>query len=272
VGAADLDNVVPGLGLGVEGGVEMLQSRQQAMLQESVGELERNRTQLQTLLDSMQEAVIAIDADKRLMWANGAMRRLVPQTQRTEVPLIEIIRDPALTQAVEKSEHEGDPQMLTTRALLPGKYFQVTVTPMERGGSVLVFHDITERERIEKIRRDFIANVSHELRTPLTAVQGYAQTLSDQVSDKTAREYLDVIQKNSARMTRLTNDLLTLARVESGELQLRLESVSALSLLQDALDSQSAAAKNQGLELKIGESTDEVVRCDSDANQQVFGN
>src|SRR6185369_7676219 len=116
------------------------------------------------------------------------------------------------------------------------------------------------------------ANVSHELRTPLTAVQGYAQTLNEQVADKTAKEYLEIIQKNSARMTRLTNDLLTLARVESGEQRLRIEPSAASSLLQDAVESQSTIARSQGLELDVTETTDEMVRCDSDTIQQVFGN
>jgi two-component system phosphate regulon sensor histidine kinase PhoR len=246
--------------------------RTATMLQEAFSELERNRTQLQTLLDSMQEAVIAVSADKKLLWANGAMRRVAPQTEREEVPLIEIIRDPALLEAVELSGKSGESGSVTTKSLQPGKYFQVTVTPLAGGGFVLVFHDITERERVEKIRRDFIANVSHELRTPLTAVQGYAQTLNEQVSDPKAREYLEIIQKNSARMTRLTNDLLTLARVESGEQQLRLESAPATSLLQDAVESHANAARAQGLEIKITESSDDLVRCDSDAIQQVFGN
>ena len=246
--------------------------RTAAMLQESFSELERNRTQLQTLLDSMQEAVIAISAEKRLLWANGAMRGLAPQTVREGIPLIEIIRDPALLEAVESSARSREAHNATTRALQQGSLFQVTVTPMASGGFVLVFHDVTETERVDKIRRDFIANVSHELRTPLTAVQGYAQTLNEQISDPKAKEYLEIIQKNSARMTRLTNDLLTLARVESGEQQLRLESAPASSLLQDAVESQATAARDQGLEVKIAESSDESVRCDSDAIQQVFGN
>jgi two-component system phosphate regulon sensor histidine kinase PhoR len=246
--------------------------RTAAMLQESFSELERSRTQLQTLLDSMREAVIAISRDKKLLWANGTMRGLAPQTEREGVPLVEIIRDPGLLEAVESSAKTGESESVTTKSLQPGRYFQVTVTPMASGGFVLVFHDITDRENVEKIRRDFIANVSHELRTPLTAVQGYAQTLNEQVSDPKAREYLEIIQKNSARMTRLTNDLLTLARVESGEQQLRLESAPASNLLQDAVESQATAARAQGLEIRITESTDEAVRCDSDAIQQVFGN
>jgi two-component system phosphate regulon sensor histidine kinase PhoR len=242
------------------------------MLQESFSELEHNRTQLQTLLDSMQEAVIAISAEKKLLWANGAMRSLAPQTTREGIPLIEIIRDPALLEAVESSARSGEAESVTTRSFVQGRFFQVTVTPLASGGFVLVFHDVTETERVDKIRRDFIANVSHELRTPLTAIQGYAQTLSDQVSDAKAKEYLEIIQKNSARMTRLTNDLLTLARVESGEQQLRLEPASASSLLQDAVESQATAARDQGLAIKIAESSDGVVLCDNDAIQQVFGN
>ena len=246
--------------------------RTAAMLQESFSELESNRTQLQTLLDSMQEAVIAISAEKKLLWANGAMRKLASQAEREGTPLIEVIRDPALLDSVESSIQSGEAQSVTTKSLLPGKFFQVTVAPMTGGGFVLVFHDITERERVEKIRRDFIANVSHELRTPLTAVQGYTQTVSDQISDIKIKEYLEIIQRNNTRMTRLTDDLLTLARVESGEQQLRLEPLPVSSLLQDAVESQAAAARSRGLEVKVAESTDAAVLCDSDAMQQVFGN
>src|SRR5437868_6945799 len=110
--------------------------RTAAMLQESFSELESNRTQLQTLLDSMQEAVIAISAEKRLLWANGAMRRLAPQTEREDVPLIEIIRDPALLESVESAAKSGEPESATTKSLQPGKYFHVTATPMETGGFV----------------------------------------------------------------------------------------------------------------------------------------
>src|SRR5207248_11082707 len=160
--------------------------RTAAMLQESFSELERNRTQLQTLLDSMQEAVIAVSAEKKLLWANGAMRRLAPQTEREGTPLIEIIRDPALLQAADAAQ-SGNAQSVTTRSLQPNSIFHVTLTPMRGGGLVLVFHAITANERAEKIRRDFIANVSHELRTPLTAGQGYASTASDLVARAAAK-------------------------------------------------------------------------------------
>ena len=89
---------------------------------------------------------------------------------------------------------------------------------MPGGGAVAVLHDQTEIERVEKTRRDFIANVSHELRTPLTSIQGYSETLLDNRSmPGNVREFVEIIRKNATRMSRLTEDLLVLARVESGE-------------------------------------------------------
>ena len=89
---------------------------------------------------------------------------------------------------------------------------------MPGGGAVAVLRDLTETERVEKTRRDFIANVSHELRTPLTSIQGYTETLLDTSTENGhVREFLEIVRKNAARMSRLTEDLLTLARVESGE-------------------------------------------------------
>src|SRR5450759_1215650 len=104
---------------------------------------------------------------------------------------------------------------------------------MPGGGAVAVLRDLTETERVEKTRRDFIANVSHELRTPLTSIQGYSETLLDLSSDNSAshREFLSLIRKTAVRMSRLTEDLLTLARVESGETRFDTEPVPPVELL-----------------------------------------
>jgi two-component system phosphate regulon sensor histidine kinase PhoR len=108
---------------------------------------------------------------------------------------------------------------------------------------------------VEKTRRDFIANVSHELRTPLTSIQGYSETLLDITPENGAptREFLDIIRKNAARMSRLTEDLLTLARVESGETRFDAEPVPPMELLHDAEESFREIAKGYGVELQIQE-------------------
>jgi two-component system phosphate regulon sensor histidine kinase PhoR len=138
---------------------------------------------------------------------------------------------------------------------------------------VVVLHDLTEVERVEQTRRDFIANVSHELRTPLTSIQGYAETLLEPgVQPSQGREFLEIIQKNAARMTRLTEDLLTLARVESGEKEFAFVSVTASQLLMETLQSFREIARGRGVELGIERSTERCVSADVDAIQQVLAN
>jgi len=141
---------------------------------------------------------------------------------------------------------------------VPGRAFDVTAAPLPDGGAVAVLRDLTETERVEKTRRDFIANVSHELRTPLTSIQGYSETLLDSTPDNGThtREFLEIIRKNAARMSRLTEDLLTLARVESGETRFETEAVPPIELLRDAEESFREIARGQGVELQIIEGQD----------------
>jgi two-component system phosphate regulon sensor histidine kinase PhoR len=243
-------------------------------LQASFSELENSRKHLETLLNSMQEAVVAVSAEKKIRWLNGSMARLLPFGSHIGKPLLQVIRDPELLKAL--SESMGKGIVFTTRVttLVPNQIFQVTTAPLPDGGAVAVLHDLTEIERVEKTRRDFIANVSHELRTPLTSIQGYAETLLDSNAgvNGNSREFVEIIKKNAARMSRLTEDLLTLARVESGERKLELRPVPANSLLEDALHSFRAMAWNQAVELHIEHSIPGEVLADADAIHQVFSN
>src|SRR5262249_60409541 len=131
--------------------------------------------------------------------------------------------------------------------------FSITAEPLPDGGVVSVLHDISEIERVEKTRRDFIANVSHELRTPLTSIRGYAETLleSGDVTNGHARDFLQVIRRNAEPMSRLTEDLLVLARVESGEEKLDLRPHSARVLVAEAVSSMREAARTAELELEV---------------------
>jgi two-component system phosphate regulon sensor histidine kinase PhoR len=140
-----------------------------------------------------------------------------------------------------------------------------------------VLHDMTSIERVEKTRRDFIANVSHELRTPLTSIQGFAETLlelesSNHTDAATKHDFLEVIRKNSNRMARLTEDLLVLARVESGEQAFKFRPTSPAEILQDAVESFAEAAKAAGIEIKLENAATQMVHADKDAVHQVFSN
>lgn len=221
----------------------------------SFARVQTSQHELETLLNSMQDAVIAVSADGLVQWANQPMDRLVSQRVRLNAPVVETIRDPDFLATVNAATTDKEVKTARATSIVPGRAFDVTAAPLPGGGAVAVLRDLTETERVEKTRRDFIANVSHELRTPLTSIQGYSETLLDITPENGAptREFLDIIRKNAARMSRLTEDLLTLARVESGETRFDAEPVPPFELLHDAEESFREIAKGYGVELQIQE-------------------
>ena len=257
-----------------------------AAIDKTAGQIERSfaavrssQYQLETLLNSMQDAVIAVSSDGLVRWANHPMDQLVTQRTRLNAPVVETIRDPDFLATVQAATITKEVKTARATSVVPGRAFDVTAAPLPDGGVVAVLRDLTETERVEKTRRDFIANVSHELRTPLTSIQGYTETLLDSLSENSGstREFLEIIRKNAVRMSRLTEDLLTLARVESGETRFDPEPVSPLELLNDAEESFREIARSQGVELKIVdgqiplESLPQVL-ADREAIHQVFSN
>ena len=243
------------------------------MLEESFAALQTSQRQLETLLNSMQDAVIAVGRDGRVQWANRGMDRLVPQRTRLHAPIIETVRDPDFLTAVRGANDGLRVTSARAASIIPGRTFDVTAAPMPGGGAVAVLRDLTETERVEKTRRDFIANVSHELRTPLTSIQGYTETLLDSAPESNhAREFLEIIRKNATRMSRLTEDLLTLARVESGEQPFDIQPVAPGELLEEAAQSFREIARNQGIEFLVQNSAQTLVSADREAIHQVFSN
>jgi two-component system phosphate regulon sensor histidine kinase PhoR len=241
-----------------------------------------SQRQLETLLNSMQDAVIAVSPEGLVRWANQPMDRLVPQHTRLNAPVVETIRDPDFLATVKAAMTNKDVKTARATSIVPGRAFDVTAAPLPDGGVVAVLRDLTETERVEKTRRDFIANVSHELRTPLTSIQGYTETLLDTIHDDSAptREFLEIIRKNTVRMARLTEDLLTLARVESGETRFETEPVPPVELLHDAEESFREIARGHGVDLQIMDSHNgsgsveslPQVLADREAIHQVFSN
>jgi len=242
-------------------------------LQTSFQQVEDSRNELEAVLNSMQEPVIAISRDGRAQWANRRMEMVTPTGIRLGQPVVQTVRDPNFLATIqEASQHH---KLVTARVnnFVPGRVFAATVAPMPSGGLVAVLHDLTEAESIERTRRDFIANVSHELRTPLTSIQGYAETLLEGVnSDETLRDFLEIIRKNAQRMARLTEDLLILARVESGDKKLQLRPVSAAELLRDASDYFFDHRADSGMTLEVVNEALKMVSADRDAVFQVFSN
>ena len=273
IAAGDLKARIVGSSHDEVGQVAAALDRTARHLEASFAALQTSQRQLETLLNSMEDAVIAIGPDDRVQWANHRMDALVPQRTRLNAPVVETVRDPDFVQAVRGASATRTVFTARATSVVPGRIFDVTAAPLPGGGAVAVLRDLTEVERAEKTRRDFIANVSHELRTPLTSIQGYAETLLDGSSENNhSREFLEIIRKNASRMTRLTEDLLTLTRVESGEHRFDVQPVAPSQLLHDAVESFQELARAQGMELQVEDTATGPVIADAEAIHQVFSN
>jgi two-component system, OmpR family, phosphate regulon sensor histidine kinase PhoR len=242
-------------------------------LEYSFHALESSRSELAALLDSMQEAVIAINPQGQVSWCNAVMQRIALSPVQEGRTLVHSVRDPEVLSAVGSALTLRQASRRRATSVSPGKIFEVNAAPMPGGGAVAVLHDVSEIERSETTRRDFVANVSHELRTPLTCITGYVETLLDDGGlSNQACEFLQIILKNAARMNRLTEDLLALASVESGDYKLRLQKIQASRLVEEAVGSLAGLVLDSAAVLEVGETTDEPVMADLDALSQVFGN
>ncbi len=243
-------------------------------LGKSFAEIESRRQELAAMLDSMQEAVVAITPEGFVRWSNTVMQRIAGTQVRVGRPLVHSLRDPDLLSCVRGALEEGAIRTGRASSLAPGRVFEVNAAPLPSGGALAVLHDVTQIEAAERSRREFIANVSHELRTPLTSIQGYVETLLEgpDCNPETNREFLGVILKNASRMNRLTEDLLALASVESPDYKLVPQPIRASALLQDAEESLAGLVVDSGVELLSGGGPDVLVMADPDAMNQVFGN
>jgi two-component system phosphate regulon sensor histidine kinase PhoR len=245
-----------------------------ARLEQSFAELEKRRSELAALLDSMQEAVVAITGEGNVSWSNAVMQRIAGTQIKEGRALVHSVRDPDVLACAEVALRDREVRYGKATSLVPGRIFEINAAPMPGGGAVVVLHDVTSVEAAERSRRDFIANVSHELRTPLTSISGYLETLLEDPAPKaeTTREFLSIILKNSTRMNRLTEDLLALAGVESPDYKLSLQPIRASLLVEDAIESLAGMVVDSGIALESGGAPGDVVLADPDAMTQVFGN
>ena len=263
-----------------EGGEDELADMEAALnrsaerLGRSFAEIESRRQELAAMLDSMQEAVVAITPEGTVRWSNAVMQRIAGTEIQVGRPLVHSVRDPDVLACVSGALEQREVRFGRASSLAPGRIFEVNAAPLPSGGALAVLHDVTSIENAEKSRREFIANVSHELRTPLTSIQGYVETLVEDPSPnpETTSEFLEVIQKNATRMNRLTEDLLTLASVESPDYKLTLQPAKASALVKDAIDTLRGIVVDSGVKLESAGAPESPVMADPDAMNQVFGN
>jgi two-component system, OmpR family, phosphate regulon sensor histidine kinase PhoR len=254
--------------------VAMALDRTARRLEENFASVKESRSQLEALLNSMTDGVIAVSPDMHVLWANQAITGIVHRPAQIGAPVIELIRHPDFLSTLKTALASRQREITIATSLSGPRSFSVTAEPLPDGGVVSVLHDISAIERVEKTRRDFIANVSHELRTPLTSIRGYAETLleTESLNDGNTRDFLQIIRRNAERMSRLTEDLLVLARVESGEAKLDLQPQSAQQLVTESVSSMLETARDSDIEIVVTQVPDGLVTADAYAIHQVFAN
>ncbi len=214
----------------------------------------------EAILASMVEGVLAVDHELRVIFCNEAFARTVnarlPVPER--LPVLELVRDPAFLDMLSRVlvTHQSFKLRLQLAAA-DGRAFEVQAAPLTAGsrrGAIAILHDITELERLERVRKDFVANVSHELRTPLTAIRGYAETLLDGALDDPEhnRKFTEVIRAHAIRLSNIASDLLALSELESGAPAAEPEVVSVRAALESALRTVESEAHIRGVKLLPG--------------------
>jgi len=230
---------------------------------------ERNRSS--AILRSMVEGVAVIDAEERLVFYNRAFSEIFGLETATAEgrTLIEVVRNAELVGLIRKALRSDEAlQTDISMGIVQMQSFSATAAPVKAldttngdqtaatakpSGAVVVLHDVTELRRLERVRQDFVANVSHEFKTPLTAIQGFAETLLGGALDDPSnnRRFLDIIRNHAIRLARLTNDLLKLARIEAGKLEVEFFPVGLMELIEGCAETTLLKASRRQIALEI---------------------
>ena len=247
-----------------------------AQMERTILSLSSERNRSGAILRSMVEGVAVIDAQEKLVFCNRAFSEIlnVDLGSSQGRPLIELVRNSELIALIRRALN-GDEglQADITMGIVQLRSFSVTAAPVNAlevgsvategapgfrasgapSGAVVVLHDVTELRRLERVRQDFVANVSHEFKTPLTAIQGFAETLLGGAIDDTRnnRRFLEVIREHAARLARLTDDLLKLARIEAGKLEVQFFPVNVIELIEGCTDTTLLKATRKQIAIEI---------------------
>jgi two-component system phosphate regulon sensor histidine kinase PhoR len=224
----------------------------------------------EAILTSMVEGVLAVDKDLRVTFCNNSFARTVGARipVNAGMQLVELVRDPTLIEIMTDVLATGERvERRLTLAAASQHSFEVLAGPMagpSTPGALAILHDVTELERLERVRKDFVANVSHELRTPLAAIRGYAETLLDGALEdhQNNRRFVEIIEAQATRLTNIASDLLTISELESNNAATAPKPISIRAALGSAMRTVESVARVRGVRML----------CDKVDGVQVLGN
>lgn len=226
-------------------------------LRKTIGDLTLERNRLRQSVDGLSEGFISVNSLGRITHHNPAVSELF------NVPYVagEIKREALIPYSsvwADFDEAISEKRIVIRDTDVSGRLIHSTISPLadENGdvaGAVGLFSDITESERLERTRRDYVANVSHELRTPLTAMRALIEPLKDGMvrSEEARMRYYDIIFKETLRLSRLIDDLMELSRLQSGKLSVDVSMLELGDLINDLAEKYSAAAEERKQRFKL---------------------
>ena len=247
-------------------------------IQTHIGQITLEKSRLEAVLTSITEAILVTDQSGRILMGNQTFEKLFGVSDVIEGRMpIELVRHRDVQNAIDQTLKTGQAAFLDlTRSDDRERHFDVQIAPILQddhiAGSVTIFYDITELRRLERIRKDFVANVSHELRTPLTTIKGCASTLADGALDdqEASQRFVKMINTHADRLHNLVEDILDLSRIESGALPLELGVYPVHEMVNAVVGQIRPLAKEKTLTIEIN--TKENVQCDRKLIEQALLN
>ncbi len=245
----------------------------------SVSEISREKSKLEAIIHYMEDGLIAVNTDGNIIHLNPKamkMLQISPNTKNLDEIFMNINDDLMIKNIAKFNEESTGKQNI----YLGETMIRVNFAPFQndkgmKSGYVFVLQDITEQEKLDRMRRDFVANVSHELKTPLTSIKSYTETILDGIvtDEETVHEFLTVVNDEADRMTRLVRDLLQLSNFDSKKVSLELNEHDYMKLLRSAIQKLEVTARQKAQTLKLISDCDCIIGTfDRDRIEQVVLN
>jgi len=261
----ELDGRLPSYNGAEMAGLAEAMNQMAAQLDDRIRTVVRQRNEQEAVLSSMLEGVLAVDKEERILRMNHTAADLLDIVPEEAIGrrILEKVRKPELQKFISEALRSQSGIEADISLIIRGKkrFLQAHGTPLRdsRGkdiGALVVLNDMTRLQRLENIRRDFVANVSHELKTPITAIKGSVETLLSGAMDEpdSAHRFLEIVARQADRLNAIIEDLLALSRVEQGEEQDGIELIRTdiLQVLQSALQSCQVKAEEKRVHLDLG--------------------
>jgi two-component system phosphate regulon sensor histidine kinase PhoR len=212
-------------------------------------EVSRRTEELDGVFSSVAQGIVLLDGNGRILRANRGFEEIVGQNSVEGKALWEVVHTLPLMDLVEKVRQTG-PQP-AEEMVIGDKTVLCSIARVAEGDNLItVLQDTTDVKRLEEVKREFVVNASHELRTPLTAIRGFLELLESEVEGE-SRRWVEVVRRNTERMTAIVEDLLRLSRLEAKGVELSIESVDISRILSDAVELFSGRADEKGLALRL---------------------